>query len=101
MSRFIDDLLVGLVLLASVGYAVYSLGPKRVRATLLLGMSSLLGRLPRFAGVQGIAERLGRAADSKAKGSCGGCDSCGSEKPAAQGSSKDIRIPLSKIGKRP
>jgi hypothetical protein len=101
MNGFLDDLLVGFVLLASVGYALYSLGPKTLRTRSLVGVSSLLGRLPTFAGMRGIADHLAAAAESKAKGPCGGCDNCGSEPAAAtQGSESEVRIPLSKIVKR-
>ena len=41
------------------------------------------------------------AATIKAKGSCGGCDNCGSEQPpTAPASGPEVRISLSKIGKR-
>jgi hypothetical protein len=101
MSSFLDDLAVGLVLLVSVGYAIYSLGPRTLRGRLLAGASSLLARLPVAVGLRGIVERLGRAATVKAKGSCGGCDNCGSDPAAAQGSPNEVRIPVSKIVKRP
>jgi hypothetical protein len=101
MNSFLDDLLVGLVLLSSVGYAIYSLGPRTVRGRLLTGASSLLGGLPAFMGLRGIAQRLGRAAAVKAKGSCGGCDNCGSDQPAmTQGSANEVRIPVAGIVKR-
>jgi hypothetical protein len=102
MNSFLDDVLVGLVLLASVGYALYSLGPRTLRARLLIGMSSLLGRFPAFLGLRGIAEHLASAASVKSNGSCGGCDNCGSDKPAIKPISKvEVRIPLSTIRKRP
>jgi len=101
MRSFLDGLAVGLVLLASVGYAIYSLGPRTLRGRLLAGSSSLLGSLPAAVGLRGIAQRLGRAATVKAKGSCGGCDNCGSEPAATQGSANEVRIPISTIVKRP
>ena len=103
MNGILDDLLVGLVLVAACGYAIYSLGPKSWRGPLLVGMASLLGRLPAFVGLRGLGQRLDQAARSKSKGSCGGCDNCGSDEPAqgqAQTTSSEVRIPLAKIRKR-
>jgi hypothetical protein len=107
MNGFLDDLLVGLVLLASTGYVLYSLGPKTLRLRLLVGMSVLLGRLPTRVGLRGVAERLAMMTKSTGKGACGGCGSCGSEtldgtRPATtQPSTTEVRIPLSKVGRRP
>ena len=101
MNNFLDDLLVGLVLLASVGYAIYALGPRTLRGRLLAGASSLLARLPAVVGLRGIAERLGRAVTVKATGSCGGCENCGSDPAATQGSANEVRIPVSKVVRRP
>jgi len=100
MNGFLDDLLVGLALLASVGYALYSLGPKALRTRLFAGMSSLLERLP-IVGLRGAAQRLAAAAESKGQGSCGGCDNCGSEQaPVAKSPTAEVRVPFSAIGKR-
>jgi hypothetical protein len=101
MHSFLDDSLVGLVLLASVIYAVFSLGPRTLRRRLLAAASALLRRLPKFLGLHDVAVRLDTTASAKAKGACGGCDNCGSEQsPAAPASGSEFRIPLSKIGKR-
>lgn len=106
MNGLIDDLLVGLVVLAGFGYAGYSLGPKSLRARLLTGVASLLRRAPLTA-LRRAAQPLAAAAD-KAGGSCGGCDNCGSNATGARSvasqsqimDAPEIRIPLSKIGKR-
>ena len=101
MRFFLDDLLVGLALLASVFYAVFSLGPRSLRGRLLGGASAVLRRLPGFPGLHELAQRLDTAASIKAKGTCGGCDNCGLEQPpTAPSSGPDVRIPVSKIGKR-
>ncbi len=76
MNVYLDDFLVGLVLIAGFGYAIYALGPKSLRPPIM---------------------------GPKGKGACGGCDNCGSESPTVptpDGEAPEIRIPLSKIGKR-
>ena len=101
MHILLDDVVVGLALLASVVYALISLGPKTLRSRLLGGASAMLLRLPRIPGLPEFALRLQRAAALKAKGSCGGCDNCGSEQsPGASSAAPDVRIPVSKVGKR-
>ena len=86
MNALLDDVLVGAVLLASIGYAVYKLGPRTLRTRIL----TALGR-PATAG--------------KSQGACGGCDNCGSETTdlhasAAPNASGEIKIPVAKIGRR-
>jgi hypothetical protein len=101
MHSFLDDLLVGVALLASVIYAVFSLGPRTLRGRLLVAASALLRRLPRALRLHGVALRLDAAAMRKTKGACGGCDDCGSEQsPTAQRSGSDVRISVSEIGRR-
>jgi hypothetical protein len=95
--------LVGVALAASVAYAVYSLGPRSLRARLLAGTAALLGHLPKFFGLGGAVRRLeGAAVARKSTGSCGGCDNCGSEAtPAAPSSAPtEVNVPVSRIGKR-
>jgi hypothetical protein len=82
MHSVLDEVLVGGVLLASVVYATYSLGPKALRRRLMRGAVTLLRKLPSALHLQSAAQRL-EAASLKAGGSCGGCDSCESTKPAA------------------
>jgi len=101
MHSFLDDFLVGLVLLASVLYAVFSLGPRTLRRRLLAAASALLRRLPKISGLRAVAQRLDTAASTKASGACGGCDNCGSEQaPTVPASRSEFRIPLSRIGRR-
>ena len=111
MNVFLDDFLVGLVLLAGFGYAAYALGPRSVRAGLLTAMSWLLRRAPGVLGLGGIAARLASAASLKAKGCCGGCDGCAAAPPAtgtsaagtptpSTSAAPEVRIPVSTIGQR-
>lgn len=111
MHDILDDLLVGGVILISVVYATYSLGPKALRRRLTLGAAVLLRKLPAMLHLGGAALRL-EAASLKAGGSCGGCDNCGSTLPAtganstttsagsAAAPSTEIRIPVSTIRRR-
>lgn len=98
MNGLIGEMLVGLVLAASVGYAIFSLGPRTLRRRLLAAAAALSMRVP---GLHGLAPRL-RIAAATTKGSCGGCDDCGSS-PATSASAKDptaeIRVPIDSIGK--
>jgi hypothetical protein len=86
MNAVLDNILVGALLLASVGYAVYKLGPRTLRTRILTA--------------------LGRSATAgKQAGACGGCDNCGSESTGQQSSgeqqsSTEIKIPVAKIGRR-
>lgn len=102
MNAFLDDLLVGLALLAGFGYALCALGPKSLRARLLNGAAVVLARLP-TAAARGIAQRLAAAA-AGGKAACGGCDGCGSKAadagPEAVARPPEINIPLAKIGRR-
>jgi hypothetical protein len=109
MQSVLDDVLVGAVLLASVVYATYSLGPKALRQRLMRGGVTLLRKLPSALHLQSTAQRL-EASSLKAGGSCGGCDSCESAKPAASTQSTvattgstaptEIRVPIAAIRRR-
>jgi hypothetical protein len=111
MQSVLDDLLVGGLILISVVYATYSLGPKALRQRLALGTAVVLRKLPAILHLQCAALRL-EAASQKAGGSCGGCDNCGSapgatgtkSTTAATGSaaapSTEIHIPVSTIRRR-
>jgi hypothetical protein len=98
MSGFLDVCLVGLVLLASAGYAILALGPRTWRPRVYASVSRLLSRAPGWLGLKGVAASLA-AASSKSGGACGGCDTCGSE-TAAESPAPEVRISVSKIGKR-
>lgn len=80
MNPLLDNFLVWVVLLASISYALYKLGPRTLRQRIL----TLL--------------KLKSAAAGEVTGACGECDSCGA--PAAQSPSTDVHIPVAKIGRR-
>jgi hypothetical protein len=96
MSGVLDFSLVGLLLLASAGYAILALGPRSLRPRFYASLSRLMLRAPGWLGLAAFARRL--AAAGGKSGACGGCDSCGTE-PAASADS-EVRISVSKIGKR-
>ena len=101
MNGIVDDFLVGLVLIVSAGYVVLSLGPRSLRIRTFAASSRLLARLPAFFGLRRTARWLAASSADKSQGACGGCDNCGSEKtPASTGAAAEVRVPLSKIGKR-
>jgi hypothetical protein len=106
MSNFFDDALVGLVLLISAGYAVWSLGPSSLRQSALAALGRLASRAPRGLGLGRMSQRLSDAAASKAKGACGGCDNCGTAQASTTQASTtpsgvaEIKIPVGKIGRR-
>jgi hypothetical protein len=76
MQHVVDIGLVGIVLLAAVGYAVLALGPKSLRKRI-----------------------MGESA--KGGGACGGCDDCGTAKPAQSSApAGEVRIPIGRIGRR-
>jgi hypothetical protein len=101
MSGIIDNLLVGLVLLISLGYAAASLGPRSFRKRMLQTLSRWMGRAPAFLGLKSAAQRLGAASVTKAQGACGGCDDCGSEAaPDSKASPSEINVPVGKISRR-
>jgi hypothetical protein len=109
MHSVLDEVLVGAVLLASVVYATYSLGPKALRRRLMQGSVTLLRKLPSALQLHSTAQRL-EASSLKAGGSCGGCESCESAKPTADtqstvatagsAASTEIRVPISAIRRR-
>lgn len=108
MHSVLDEILVGAVLLASVVYATYALGPKALRRRLMAGAVTLLRKLPSALHLQSMAQRL-EATPLRAGGSCGGCDSCESAKPAGgtastatagSAASTEIRVPISAIRRR-
>ena len=104
MNSILDNALVGLVLLASAGYAVASLGPRSLRRRILGVLSRAAAQAPAFLGLGRTAQRL--AAASMATGGCGGCDSCAGEQVAAEkspmqkSSAAEVRVPVGEIGRR-
>jgi hypothetical protein len=101
MHGLLDEFLVGIALLASIIYALFSLGPRTLRRGLAVRAAALLRLLPATPGLRSLSRRLETAA-VKPAGACGGCDDCGSATPAASPGSteSEIRIPVSSIGKR-
>jgi hypothetical protein len=101
MHSVIDDSLVGLALLVSAGYALFSLGPRSLRRHLLTGLSRATARAPAFLGLRRTSQWLAVASKVKAHGACGGCDDCGAGKaPANQSAAAEITVPVRKIGRR-
>jgi hypothetical protein len=99
MSRMLDAALVTIVLAASVGYALYSLGPKTLRRWLRTMLADLAARAPAALHLEGIERRLRDAAGGV--GACGGCGSCAaSAEEARGGAGREIRVPAASIGKR-
>ena len=109
MHSVLDNVLVGAVLLASVVYATYSLGPKALRRRLVQGSVAILRKLPSALHLQSAAQHL-EASSLKTGGSCGGCNSCESAKPApgteataatvGSAASTEIRVPVAAIRRR-
>jgi len=108
MSTLLDNGLVALAIIASVGYALSSLGPKTLRRRLRTALARLAASAPAGMRLRGVARRLEEAA-AKSSGACGGCGSCGSETSdssaasAAAGNGRappEVRVPLESIGKR-
>jgi hypothetical protein len=99
----LDKFLVGGALLASILYALISLGPRSLKLGLAARAAALLRLVPTMPGVRSLSQRLESAAAVKPSGACGGCGDCGSA-PASESSGSaepEIRIPVSTIGKRP
>jgi hypothetical protein len=97
MNEVLDNSLVGLMLLASILYALAKLSPRNARQRVLGRLAELLARAPSALRLAWAAQRLARAADDK-PGACGGCDTCGSE-PRPQSSSAEIRVPIASIAR--
>ncbi len=108
MAHLLDTLVVGLVLAASAGYAMFTLGPKSWRGAVASRLGVLAPRLPTRLGMRRAVQRLSDSMASKAGGACGGCDNCGSEsasKPvsgttAAPNTAGEVRIGVAHIGRR-
>jgi hypothetical protein len=94
MNAFLDDSLVGLLLLCSAVYALTRLGPRKLRRRLLAALAALLARAP--AALRPAAEQLGKAAEANAQGACGGCDNCGSETQTSR-AGDEIKVPIANI----
>jgi hypothetical protein len=84
MSSFLDLLLVGLALLASVLYAVMTLGPRAWRQRMAAALSSL--------GLSRITP--------KTTGACGGCDNCAAPDAGKDAAGAETRVPVDEIPRR-
>jgi hypothetical protein len=102
MNAVLDDSLVGVLLLASVSYAAYKLGPRTLKRRILQTISGAMAAAPAFFRLGRAAQKLDAAsAAGTAPGACGGCDNCGTESPSApQSSSAEIKVPVANIGRR-
>ena len=101
MSRILDHVLVGLVLIVSAAYVASALGPRSLRRRVLAASSRVMARAPASLGLRRMAEWLAARSAGQAQGACGGCDSCGPEQPPAQKSpDSEVSVPLSNIGRR-
>jgi len=101
MNAVLDNSLVGALLLVSVGYAVYKLGPRTLRRRILQSLSRAMAAAPVFLKLGRAAQKLDAASLGSAQGACGGCDNCGTEtSPEGQTSSGEIRIPVANIGRK-
>ncbi|HZE43213.1 MAG TPA: DUF6587 family protein [Steroidobacteraceae bacterium] len=101
MNAVLDNFLVGVLLLASVGYAVYRLGPRTLKRRILQTISCAMAAAPAFFKLGRAAQKLDAASLGSAQGACGGCDNCGTESSSEpQSSSGEIKVPVEKIGRR-
>jgi hypothetical protein len=103
MRGLLDEILVGGALLASIIYALLSLGPRTLKRGLAVRAAAWVRSIPAMPGRLSLSRRLETAAAIKPPGACGGCDNCGSAPaPESTGSAEpQVRIPVSTIGKRP
>ena len=102
MNAVLDNFLVGVLLLASVSYAVYKLGPRTLKRRILQTLSRATAAAPGFLKLGRVAQKLDAASAAKVQGACGGCDNCGTESSSEPqpSSSAEIKIPVAKIGRR-
>lgn len=99
MNAFLDGAVVGLLVLASLGYAAVKLGPQAWRKRVFLALSGIFNSAPASFKLQSAARRL-EAAAGKNQGACGGCDNCGTEPSSVPQPSAEISIPVAKIRRR-
>jgi hypothetical protein len=100
MNVWLDDSLVGLVLILSALYVLAALGPKNVRRRTLAALAALLARAPAALRLRPAAERLARAADAKTQGACGGCDNCGAgAETRTSNTGGEINVPIASIAR--
>jgi hypothetical protein len=104
---WLDKLVVFLALGLSLAYAVFSLGPRALRARIAAVLGRTAPRTPRALGLQRGVAKLAAVAAAKAKG--GGCNDCASNPAVARipssaakapGVEGEVRVPLSRIPRR-
>jgi Family of unknown function (DUF6587) len=78
MNAWLDAILVGGAIGASLLYAACALGPRSWRRRI----AALGAGLATRCALPGLARRLS-AGDRRAPGGCGGCDGCAATKPPA------------------
>jgi hypothetical protein len=101
MNAVLDNFLVGVLLLASVSYAAYKLGPRTLKRRILQTLSRAAAAAPAFLRLGRVAQKLDTASAGKTQGACGGCDNCGTEPSSKpQSSSGEVKVPVAKIGRR-
>jgi hypothetical protein len=101
VSRILDHVLVGLVIIVSAAYAASALGPRTLRRRVLAALSRMAARAPASLGLRRMAEWLAVRSAGKVQGACGGCDSCGPEESPAQSPAAEVRVPVASIRRRP
>jgi hypothetical protein len=84
MSSLFDKLLVGSALIASVMYAILTLGPRTWRRHIASALAAC---------------GLARVAP-KDSGACGGCDNCAAPDAKESSAGAETRVPLQEIGRR-
>jgi hypothetical protein len=108
MNSYLDDALVGALLLISAAYAISALGPRNLRRRVLAACSRGLSRAPAALGLRRAAQRFAHAAEAKPQGACGGCDNCANETPlsatprsgaASKIAATEIQVPIASIGR--
>jgi hypothetical protein len=101
MNAVLDNSLVGVLLLVSVSYAVYRLGPRTLKRRILQTIGRAMAAAPASLKLGRVAQKLDTASAGNAPGACGGCDNCGTESSSEpQSSSAEIKVPVAKIGRR-
>jgi hypothetical protein len=76
MHGLLDGFLVGGVLLASVVYALCSLGPRSLKRRLAVRAAAWVRSVPAVPGLRALSRRLETAAEGQPAGACGGCEDC-------------------------
>jgi len=76
MHGLLDGILVGGALFASVLYALFALGPRTLKRSLLTRAAALVRSVPPMPGLRRLSRRLEAAAAARSGSACGGCGDC-------------------------